>query len=944
MESNVTGAVLEADVEDETDVANESLIGGSPTELAERGTVTPSVEPEEVDNALDLNLDLDLLSQVLKGMTPDDLAREDETHDDNDDFPSEINSEEPEQHDAVQQTQNPMQSDREDDDIPSDIHSGQDDPDQDTDWAVKNASVPRIRTRKTEQNFHFAARQASAEQVAWESQSQSRTPKRKAKTPLFLPHNNSDSDDSASATPRAGKRAAREINDSILRSGSGQQDLSRRTDAEDLDSMMPGLSILGTPVRASRRQARPADLAPSPMPRGHSPKAIASGESTESEDGRPSNSLSPQRPNDHDHEVAVATPIVADRPIPSSSRKSAMSSARPTAVSQRVLSGSRKRRRTDPEGDFATASSTGEESGHEIAPSPQRRVVRTPTPPRQTARRTLGPLRKELRNTQESPPRPSNYVRDLIIVPPIRPATDYASEDGYGSENAYHNDDTYEGPAARKAPIRTPTRSPQPVDFFLFDEDGSPLEPDPAYRIPPYHRPLPSMLHGRKDNQTSQYTRMSGKRKWTMDEQVLLYRTIQKVPLDEPSPLQVVWYLHGEYGTLSNNLEDFNVQHMKDKMKTVVQVRYNNHRSIEGRARFWLPPVPAPDGKGIITHPDKVELAAEIERAVKVRTRRDRAANKEDAERLQREEDAAKAEKAEQAKKAREAKKKAKKGKKGTKGKKRASRRFKTDDELESEEAEEDEEENSVEVDPNTPEEDESYDPKRSTRSKRAIRQPTRGSGPKRDGDSREGYMWATSADPQVPEGVMDESNDGAAGNMTPNDSDVRQRPRHRLVPVIELTTSRSNSKPKSRTTRAPANVLPTDPSDQHEQSQGSIPEELPQHDLSESEAETEYDAPPSNGKMMRRSIVQAELAPGHNIPSASESEDKEDELGDTSADEQEVSSEESPDNESIDTQATLAVAAPASPTESEDDETDRLEQVARRLEIEQRVLRGVGN
>jgi len=947
VESNVTGAVLEADVEDETDVANESLIGGSPTELAERGTATPSVEPEEVDNALDLNLDLDLLSQVLKGMTPDDLAREDETHDDNDDFPSEINSEEPEQHDAVQQTQNPMQSDREDDDFPSDIHSGQDDPDQDTDWAVKNASVPRIRTRKTEQNFHFAARQASAEQVAWESQSQSRTPKRKAKTPLFLPYNNSDSDDSASATPRAGKRAAREINDSILRSGSGQQDLSRRTDAEDLDSMMPGLSILGTPVRASRRQARPADLAPSPMPRWHSPKAIASGESTESEDGRPSNSPSPQRPNDHDHEVAVATPIVADRPIPSSSRKSAMSSARPTAVSQRVLSGSRKRRRTDPEGDFATASSTGEESGHESVPAPQQRLLRTPTPPRQTARRTLGPLRKELRNTQESPPRPSNYVRDLIIVPPIRPATDYASEDGYGSESTQHNEDTDQGPAARQAPIRTPTRSPEPVDFFLFDEDGSPLEPDPAYRIPPYHRPLPSMLHGRKDNQTSQYTRMSGKRKWTMDEQVLLYRTIQKVPLDEPSPLQVVWYLHGEYGKLSNDLEDFNVQHMKDKMKTVVQVRYNNHRLIEGRARFWLPPVPAPDGNGTVTHPDKIELAAELERAVKIRTGRDRAADKKEAERLQREKDAAKAEKAEQTKKAKEAKKQAKKSKKvQKKGKRRASRRSETEDELESEGTEENEEENNVEVDRQTPEEDESYDPKRSTRSKRATRQSTRGSGPKSDGVSREGLTWATSADPEVPEGTMGEDDDDAAVEITPNDSNGRQlrRLRHRLVPVIELKTSRSSSKPTSRTTRATTNVLPTDPSDQQDQSQEFVPEESPQHDVSESEAETEYDVPPSNGKMMRRSIGQTEPAPGQDTLSASESEVDEDEHGDTSADEQEVSSEESPDNEPIDSQETLPVAAPASPTESEDDETDRLEQVARRLEIEQRVLRGVRN
>jgi len=431
-----------------------------------------------------------------------------------------------------------------------------------------------------------------------------------------------------------------------------------------------------------------------------------------------------------------------------------------------------------------------------------------------------------------------------------------------------------------------------------------------------------------------------------MDEQVLLYRTIQKVPLDEPSPLQVVWYLHGEYGKLSNDLEDFNVQHMKDKMKTVVQVRYNNHRLIEGRARFWLPPVPAPDGNGTVTHPDKIELAAELERAVKIRTGRDRAADKKEAERLQREKDAAKAEKAEQTKKAKEAKKQAKKSKKGKKGKRRASRRSETEDELESEGTEENEEENNVEVDRQTPEEDESYDPKRSTRSKRATRQSTRGSGPKSDGVSREGLTWATSADPEVPEGTMGEDDDDAAVEITPNDSNGRQlrRLRHRLVPVIELKTSRSSSKPTSRTTRATTNVLPTDPSDQQDQSQEFVPEESPQHDVSESEAETEYDVPPSNGKMMRRSIGQTEPAPGQDTLSASESEVDEDEHGDTSADEQEVSSEESPDNEPIDSQETLPVAAPASPTESEDDETDRLEQVARRLEIEQRVLRGVRN
>jgi len=940
---------LEADADDETDVANGLQIKGLATVQADRGTATPSVEPEEVDNALDLDLDLDLLAQVLRGMTPDDLGREDESRTDDDDFPSEINSEEPEQRTIAVQTQNHTQSD----DFQSDINSGEDEQDHETDWAVKNASLPRIRTRGTEQSFQFAARQASAEQVAWESHSQSRTPKRKAKTPLFLPHHDSDSDRSPSATPRAHKRKAREANDSVRRSRLGEQDTSGRFDADELDSMMPGSSVLGTPARASRRQARLPDLASSPMHRDQSPANDSHNGATESEEDRPSNSPSPQRPNDNSHELAAATPTAADRPVASSSRKPpVLSNARLPAVSQRVLLDSRKRRRTGTEGDFASASSSEGDSDQEMVPATQRPAIRTPTPPRQMARRTLGPLRKDVRQASESSARPSNYERDLIIVPPIRPPTVYSdSGTGYDNEvaNEYDNEDANgsdneradEEEVAPRAPERTPTRSPEPIDFFLFDEDGSRLEPDPSYRIPPYHKPLPSMLHGRKDNQIYQYTRMSGKRKWTMDEQVLLYRTIQKVPLDEPSPLRVVWYLHGEYGTLSNDLEDFNAQHMKDKMKTVVQVRYNNRRLIEGRARFWLPPVPAPDGNGTVTHPDKIELAAELDRAVKVRTGRERLANRKEAERLQREKDAEKAEKAEQAKKAKGAKKKGKNGKKGKKGKKRLSRRSETEDDPESEEDEEEEVENNVGIDPHTPEEDESYDPRRSTRSGRATRQSTRGSGPKATG-ARQGPTRATSADTEVPEATTGDSDDVVTEVVTTNKSDARRPRRHRLVPIVELPPSRSTSRPTVCKTRPPMDVDPTEPPDHIDQPHEPVSAEIPQHEASESEAETEYNGPPSNGKMMRRSIGQTEPAPEGTLSvSESESEDDEAEVDDATADEQEVSSD-TPENEPIEERMSDPLDQQSdAESEGEDDETDRLEQVARRLEIQQRVLRG---
>ncbi len=39
----------------------------------------------------------------------------------------------------------------------------------------------------------------------------------------------------------------------------------------------------------------------------------------------------------------------------------------------------------------------------------------------------------------------------------------------------------------------------------------------------------PSNLHGRKVSQVYAYSRVTGPRRWTKDEELLLYRTVQKV-------------------------------------------------------------------------------------------------------------------------------------------------------------------------------------------------------------------------------------------------------------------------------------------------------------------------------------------------------------------------------------------------------------------------------
>jgi hypothetical protein len=127
------------------------------------------------------------------------------------------------------------------------------------------------------------------------------------------------------------------------------------------------------------------------------------------------------------------------------------------------------------------------------------------------------------------------------------------------------------------------------VDAYLVDDNGQELETDPEFVIPRDHKDQPSRIHGRVGNQASSYSRASGRRKWTKSEELLLYRTVQQVPLSEEYPLRVVWYLHGEYGVLSRDLAMFNPQHMKDKMRVIVAGRVHNRKDVVLRARFWLP-------------------------------------------------------------------------------------------------------------------------------------------------------------------------------------------------------------------------------------------------------------------------------------------------------------------------------------------------------------------
>lgn len=136
-------------------------------------------------------------------------------------------------------------------------------------------------------------------------------------------------------------------------------------------------------------------------------------------------------------------------------------------------------------------------------------------------------------------------------------------------------------------------------DPYLHDEDGGPLEPNEDYVTPDVY---PTPFHGRLDKRTSipMYRRT---RRWTEDEALLLYRTVQKTWWSERTAQQVAWYLHGEWGQMSQKLKAFTVQNMKDKMREIVKTRVRNDRAVVGRARHWLP----------AGHPDREAYEDEME-------------------------------------------------------------------------------------------------------------------------------------------------------------------------------------------------------------------------------------------------------------------------------------------------------------------------------------------
>ncbi|GMK59889.1 hypothetical protein CspeluHIS016_0901060 [Cutaneotrichosporon spelunceum] len=131
----------------------------------------------------------------------------------------------------------------------------------------------------------------------------------------------------------------------------------------------------------------------------------------------------------------------------------------------------------------------------------------------------------------------------------------------------------------------------RPHDPYLVDDDGQPLGPKSEYVVPADWVPPTSRIHGKMDGKTYQYSRLDGRRvRFTEAESLLLWRTIQQVPMSVANPVDVAAYFYGEFGVYSKALAPYNKQHMRSRLVTMCETRVNRGLLIEGRARMFLPP------------------------------------------------------------------------------------------------------------------------------------------------------------------------------------------------------------------------------------------------------------------------------------------------------------------------------------------------------------------
>ncbi|KAL7424653.1 hypothetical protein Q5752_000337 [Cryptotrichosporon argae] len=495
-------------------------------------------------------------------------------------------------------------------------------------WAVRNAAAAPLVRPPTPRNFAFGERQEGAERIEWETKgtpARARTSdavrRERAQDPPSVPRAASRS---ARPSPRpTQERPASGLAGLVLRAASvfSRQEKDQVEDDDDEDLMPETYQLNGT--RPNQPDADhdedEEDLMPDTLElTGRRPVADGVKESETSdeadqkdeedeEDLMPSESQLAGRPADanvdpdglDDESLMPDSFQLAGRPAanPVGSNNTAddepdIVDAQPVAYDQGVYDMAMDSDKVDPANHAnGTARKPAASSDEEQEEDEAEDVNDMPM--------YEGPdfaLPDELEPAPPTHPAPRRRSRSVTFASPS------ASDDE--AEARIRARQRAASPPRRAVAIpATPSPSPPPrrrsydsddddihLDPYLVDADGSPLEPDETYVLPAMHQAERSALHGQLAGQVSSYTRLSGRARWSKEGALLLYRTVQKVPLSQAYPCRVAWYLHGEYGIVSRELALFNPQHMKDKMRTIVETRDNNRRVIEGRARYWLPP------------------------------------------------------------------------------------------------------------------------------------------------------------------------------------------------------------------------------------------------------------------------------------------------------------------------------------------------------------------
>ncbi|KAJ9094434.1 hypothetical protein QFC21_005973 [Naganishia friedmannii] len=127
-------------------------------------------------------------------------------------------------------------------------------------------------------------------------------------------------------------------------------------------------------------------------------------------------------------------------------------------------------------------------------------------------------------------------------------------------------------------------------DLFMADEDGEPLfdaEGNPLKEDPEYLAAVPN----RKKPVAPKGLKPPKRLVWTEDDKLLLYREIQKCPINAKSAyVSAVLHRFGDWGCKGSDVFRLaDSMNLRDQMRDLVKLRSDRDLPVLGNARFYLP-------------------------------------------------------------------------------------------------------------------------------------------------------------------------------------------------------------------------------------------------------------------------------------------------------------------------------------------------------------------